>query len=91
MLGASRPPAVAAVAAVAGAAAATCVLGATVTRRDQAEEAVWALREAYLKEEASASRLQRAVRAFLRNRRLRRRSVEVFRAARSGDVAALAR
>eukprot|EP00752_Nemacystus_decipiens_P004997 g4543.t3 len=57
----------------------------------QAENYVWALREAYLKEESSASRIQRAVRAFLRNQRLRSRSIETFRAARSGDVAAVAR
>jgi len=49
------------------------------------------LREEYLKEEASASRLQRAVRAFLRNRNLRNRSTRAFAAARSGDVPALAR
>eukprot|EP00903_Cladosiphon_okamuranus_P008594 g8243.t1 len=57
----------------------------------KAEKTVWALREAYLKEEASASRLQRAVRSFLRNRLLRTRSIRTFRAARTGDVAALAR
>ncbi|CAN0006552.1 unnamed protein product, partial [Ectocarpus sp. 6 AP-2014] len=57
----------------------------------QAQTRVWALREEYLQEEAMACRAQRSIRAFLRNRRLRDASIQVFQAARSGDVPTVAR
>ncbi|CAM9491761.1 unnamed protein product [Scytosiphon promiscuus] len=50
----------------------------------------WTLRDEYLREESSATRAQKAIRTFLRNHRLRVRSIQIFEATRMGDVPTVA-